>query len=92
MFSENLDVFLNDFGIEALWKDTRFLGVFDMPDEIIAQGVVLTTDYLFTVKSSDIVGIRDGDTLTIKNEQYFVRNIKKIDSGDFSILSLHKGE
>ena len=43
-FTEDLDLFLADFGVPVSAGGVTGIGIFDMPSEIVADGVVLTTD------------------------------------------------
>lgn len=84
------DVFLNDFGLPVVWGRYSGKGVLDMPSEIIAGGMVLTTDYQLTVKTSDFPGIDQGATITVNGAGYYVREARTIDDGVFSQLYLSK--
>ena len=84
------DVFLAEFGQTVTWGSYSGKGILDMPSEIIAGGMVLTTDYQLTVKTSDFPGIIRGDTVTIASSSYTVREARQIDDGAFSNLFLSK--
>ena len=89
-FTENLDIFLADFGVTVTNGIVTGVGVLDMPSEIVADGVVLTTDYKVTVKTSDFGGLLYGDGVTVNGVNYTVRNAMLIDDGSFTELSLMK--
>ena len=42
--TEDLDIFLADFGVSCTAGATTAKGIFDMPGEVIAGGMVLSTD------------------------------------------------
>lgn len=88
-FSETA-VFLNDFGVPVAWGEHSGKGILDMPSEIIAGGMVLTTDYQLTVKTADFPGIDHGDAVTINGATYSVREARAVDDGVFSHLFLSK--
>lgn len=90
MLSENLDAFLSDFGVVVTRGSATTTGVLDMPSEVIAGGMVITTDYALTVKSSALPGLAYGDALTVDGAAYTVREVRAQDDGKFSIVYLSK--
>lgn len=90
MLSENLDVFLTDFGVAVSNGVTTTTGVLDMPSEVIAGGMVITTDYALTIKSSVYPALQYGDALTVNGASYTVREVRAQDDGLFSIVYLSK--
>lgn len=88
--NENLDVFLADFGVTVVKGSTTTTGVLDMPSEVIAGGMVITTDYALTIKTSALPGLGYGDSLTVDGEAYTVREVRAQDDGRFSIVYLSK--
>ncbi len=51
--TENLLGFLNDFGVSCTAGAVTGLGILDMPSQIIANDMVLSTDYMLTARASD---------------------------------------
>jgi hypothetical protein len=90
VLSENLDVFLSDFGVPVTDGVTATTGVLDMPSEVIAGGMVITTDYALTIKSSVYPNLLHGDSLTVNGAAYKVREVRLQDDGLFSIVYLSK--
>lgn len=90
MLSENLDVFLADFGVTVTNGVTTTTGVLDMPSEVIAGGMVITTDYALTIKSSVYPTLKYGDSLTVDGAAYTVREVRAQDDGKMSIVYLSK--
>ncbi len=88
----DLDVFIDDFGVDVVSDNGPFRAVFDMPDELLSDGIVVSTDYKITAKSSDVGALRVNDKLYIDNETYYVRVVRKIDDGKFSLVGLSKGD
>lgn len=88
--SENLDGFLADFGVTVTDGVTTTTGVLDMPSEVIAGGMVITTDYALTIKSSVYPSLKYGDSLTVGGAGYTVREVRIQDDGAFSIVYLQK--
>lgn len=87
-FSEDLDLFLADFGVAVVSGAVSGLGILDMPSEIVADGVVLTTDYKVTVKTSQFGGLIYGAGVTVDGVNYQVREAMKVDDGSFTELML----
>jgi len=89
-FLENIDVFLDDFSDTVVYDGTNYKGILEQPDEVIADGVVLTTDYQLTAKNSDLGELAFESALTVNAIKYTVRSVRKVDDGSFCILSLMK--
>ena len=53
-FTEDIDTFFGDFSESVFYDNATYKGILEQPDEVIADGVVLTTDYELTVKNSDL--------------------------------------
>lgn len=84
------DVFLADFGVTVTDGTTTAKGILDMPSEVIAGGMVITTDYALTVKSADFPALKYDDPLTVNGVAYTVRESKLQDDGAFSVVYLSK--
>lgn len=94
MFDENLDALFLDFGAEivAVVGPTTytFKGILDMPDQIIG-GLAQSTEYLLTVKTSDIQNLTEDQNLTVDGASYRLRGpFRKIDDGILSRVELTK--
>lgn len=90
--SENLDTFLStaEFAVAVTNGVTATTGILDMPSEVIAGGMVITTDYALTIKSSVYPTLKYGDSLTVGGAAYTVREVRLIDDGAFSTVYLQK--
>lgn len=90
--SENLDAFLStaEFAVAVTNGVTATTGILDMPSEVIAGGMVITTDYALTIKSSVYPNLKYGDSLTVGGSAYTVREVRLIDDGAFSTVYLQK--
>tara|TARA_R100000781_G_scaffold107624_1_gene71901 strand:- start:298 stop:591 length:294 start_codon:yes stop_codon:yes gene_type:complete len=89
-FTEDINTFFVDFAEDVIYETIRYKGILEQPDELIADGIVMTTDYELTVKSSEL-GSLDFDTvIDVSNVKYKVRNVRKIDDGTLSKISLTK--
>ena len=89
-FTEDLDIFLADFGDAVEYQGVLYKGILEQPDEIIADGVVLTTDYELTVKTVDLGTLAFDTQIEVSNIKYKVRNVRKIDDGTLCKISLTK--
>jgi hypothetical protein len=79
--SEDLTVFLNDFGVSCTAGAVSALGILDMPSQVISGDMVLTTDYSLTARAADFGGLLFGDGITVDGVNYQVREVRKLDDG-----------
>ena len=89
-FTEDLDVFFSDFNDTVVYDSATYKGILEQPDEIVADGVVMTTDYMLTAKTVNLGSLLFDSSLTVNGDTYRVRNTRKIDDGSLCILSLMK--
>ena len=76
-FTEDLDIFLSDFGDEVIYEGVIYKGILEQPDEIVADGLVMTTDYELTAKTSELGSLVFDNTLKVNGDSYKVRSAKK---------------
>lgn len=88
--TEDLSVFLNDFGVSCVSGAVTALGILDMPSQIVADGMVLTTDYTLTAKASDFGTLKYDTAITVAGVAYTVRDTKFVDDGKFVEIALQK--
>lgn len=88
--SEELGVFLDDFGVSCTAGAISALGILDMPTQMVAGDMVLSTDYALTCRAADFGGLLFGDSITVDGTNYQVREVRKIDDGKFVEISLLK--
>ena len=91
-FTEDLDLFLNtaEMAVAAVSGDISGNVILDMPGETVAGGMVITTEYMATGKTSDFGGLLYGDPITVDGINYQVREVMLIDDGKFCQLALSK--
>ena len=89
-FTEDLDIFLSDFGDEVIYEGVIYKGILEQPDEIVADGLVMTTDYELTGKTSELGSLVFDDIISVDGDNYKVRQARKIDDGKFCTVSLNK--
>lgn len=90
MISEDLNVFLDDFGVSCTAGAVTALGILDMPSQVVADGMVLTTDYKLTTKASDFGTLKYGDSISVNGASYQVRENMLLDDGQFCDLYLQR--
>jgi hypothetical protein len=91
-FTEDLDAFFDTpgFTVSVVHGVTTGVGYLDQPSEIIADGVVLTTDYSVVVKTSEFSSVARGDTMTVDSVAYTVREPMLLDDGKIMRVMLMK--
>jgi len=91
-FVEDLSVFLSDdeFAKPVTAGGVSGLGILDMPSEVIADGVVLTTDYKLTCEASKFGDLAYGAGVNVDGHAYTVRNVALIDNGVFCEVMLQR--
>jgi len=88
--SEDLDIFLADFGVSCTAGATTANGILDMPSQVISDGMVLTTDYTLTARASNFGSLIRGDSITVDGTAYTVRETMLLDDGKFVQLGIQK--
>lgn len=89
MVTEDLDTFLNDFGVTVVSGIVSGLGILDQPDLTLSE-MTQSTEYAVMVKTSDFGSLRSGASITVDGTAYTVRENQKIDDGSFSRITLSK--
>jgi len=88
--NEDLTVFLSDFGVTCTSGAVTALGLLDMPSQVLAGDMVLSTDYTLTARSADFGGLYYGDAIVVDGINYQVREVRQIDDGAFCEIGLTK--
>ncbi len=89
-FTEDLDVFLADFGVSCTAGAVTAKGILDMPSQIVSDGMVLSTDYTLTARTSAFGSLIRGDSITVDGTAYTVRETMLLDDGKFVQLGIQK--
>ena len=89
-FAEDLDIFVEDFGVSCTAGATTANGILDMPSQVISDGMVLTTDFTLTARASAFGSLIRGDSITVDSVAYTVREVMLIDDGKFVQLGIQK--
>lgn len=89
-FTENLDLFLLDFGLPVTAGAVSGIGILDMPSQVVADGMVLTSDYTLTAEASKFGNLVYGAAVTVNGTLYTVRDNRLLDDGAFCEIALQK--
>lgn len=91
-FTEDLDAFFDTpgFTVPVVSGATTSVGYFESPSEIVADGLVLTTDFSVVVKTSAFPSVSQGDTMTVDSVNYTVREPMLLDDGKIMRVMLEK--
>jgi hypothetical protein len=88
--TEDLDIFLADFGVSVTAGAVTALGILNMPGEILAGGMVISTDYTLTAKADDFGDLLYGSQVSVNGTLFTVREATLQDDGKFVQLSLQR--
>jgi hypothetical protein len=88
--TEDLDIFLADFGVSCTAGAVTANGILDMPSQILSDGMVLSTDYTLTARTSNFGSLIRGNAITVDSVAYTVRETMLIDDGKFVQIALQK--
>jgi hypothetical protein len=86
--TEDLGAFLTDFGVTVTSGAVSGVGILDMPGQVLAGDMIISTDYRLTVRTSEFGGLIYGAAVTADGVNYQVREALKIDDGQFTELML----
>jgi hypothetical protein len=86
--TEDLDIFLADFGVSCTAGAITALGILDMPMEVLAGDQVLSTDYTLTARASDFGDLQYGAEISVNGVPYTVRETRLIDDGAMCQIGL----
>jgi hypothetical protein len=91
MINENPRAFLAPpFGVPVAWGAIDTFGILDMPSNVVAGGMVITTDYKLTFETASLPGLDFEDVLYVDGARYEVRIAKPVGDGVFSEAELTK--
>ena len=88
--TEDLSIFLADFGVSCTAGAVTANGILDMPSQILSDGMVLSTDYTLSAKATDFGTLIRGDSITVDSVAYTVRETMLIDDGKIVQIALQK--
>lgn len=85
---EDPSLFLADFGVTVTSGAVSGLGILDMPGNLTADGMAISTDYLLRCETSKFGNLLYGDEVTVGGVAYQVREVRMVDDGTFVEVSL----
>lgn len=88
--TEDLDIFLADFGVSCTAGAVTANGILDMPSQILSDGMVLSTDYTLTARASDFGDLLYGSQMSVNGVAYTVRETQLIDDGKMVQIALQR--
>ena len=88
--TENLNVFLADFGVTVTSGAISGIGILDMPGELVADGMVISTDYSIRCEASKFGTLAYGASITVDGTAYTIRENRLIEDGVFCEITLQK--
>lgn len=89
MIAEDLDAFLDDFGVPVSSGVVSGVGILDQNSEIALGGEAVFIDYLLTVKTSTFGALTYGDQVSVDGVGYKVESQPlRIDDGRFCRVPL----
>jgi len=88
--TEDLTIFLADFGVSCTAGDTTANGILDMPSQVLAGDMILSTDYTLTARAADFGTLVRGSSITVDGNTYTVRETRLIDDGKMVEIGLQR--
>ena len=89
--TDDLAIALDDpFAVSATAGSTTANVILDQPGEVLANGMVISTDYTATAKAADFGSLLSGDSITVDSVAYTVREVRPTDDGLLVEISLQK--
>jgi hypothetical protein len=88
--TEDLDVFLSDFGVDIVAGSSNLRGIYNAPGELIASDQVVTTAHSVVMKTSDVEDWETEDAITVDSVEYFVKSVIPFGDGLFAQVTLGK--
>lgn len=88
--TEDLGALFRDFGVQASANGVTAQAILDMPGQSVLGAMQISTDYALTYASTDLVGLKHGDAITVAGLPYTVREITLLDDGALSHATLKR--
>ena len=90
MITEDLTVFLSDFGVSVTAGAVSGVGILDMPGEAVMDGMVISTSYRLVCRSDQFGTVGYGASITVDSGAYKVQENMPIGDGKFCSIQLEK--
>lgn len=93
MLLEDPTAFLSDFGVPVTAGAVSGLGILDAPGEYVADGRVITTEYLLRAEAAKFGHLGYGSIVDVNGSVFTVREAPLMaDDGVFCLLLLSKDQ
>ena len=90
MITEDLTVFLSDFGVSVTAGAVSGLGILDQPGQTVMDGQVISIGYMLTCRADEFGWLGYGDLVNIDSVGYRVQENMPIGDGRFCSVQLEK--
>lgn len=91
MLNSDLDVlFSGPDAVDVTIGASSFKGLFDTPDDVVGDGMSISTEYVLTMKTSNVTTLEEYSELSVEGEVFKVRRIMKTSDGRLSSVYLSK--
>ena len=94
IIEENLDTYFLDLGQDVYFKGKKKKGLLNMPDEILAGDLMISTDYVLQVKTKDFTDLDIGETIRTNLNgiltEFEVKGQRLLDDGKLTEIELSK--
>jgi hypothetical protein len=90
MITEDLTVFLSDFGVSVTAGAVSGLGILDQPGEAVLDGMVISNGYRVTCRADEFGWLGYGDLVNVEGVGYKVQELMLITDGKFCAVQLEK--
>jgi hypothetical protein len=87
-FTEDLSVYLADFGKPVVWGSYSTLGLKNEPGAEGLGGFAVSNDPQITYITSELPGLTAGESITVDGVPYETRAPMQLDDGAFSVVGL----
>lgn len=90
MLTEDLDVFLADFGVSVAAGAISGVGILDMPGQQVMNEMVISVGYTLTCRTDEFGTLGYGDSVTADGDEYTVQENMPISDGKFCRITLER--
>ena len=90
MITEDLTVFLSDFGVSVTAGAVSGLGILYQPGEAVLDGMVISNGYRVTCRADEFGTVGYGASITVDSGSYKVQENMPISDGKFCSIQLEK--
>ena len=90
MITEDLDIFLSDFGVSVTAGAVSGFGILDMPGEVVMGDNVISSQYMLTCRRDEFGWLGYDDLVNVEGTGYRVQEKLDITDGRFCRLLMEK--